>query len=111
LGRPGASAPLRATSVLLYRPLQTAEAAGWAEAGYRQLQALAAGFPEAGDADALLAAAEGAYQQDRGWGSVEAAFGPLDDLDPEPAADQPPPQSADAASESGPADTQAPRTY
>ncbi len=113
LGRPSASATLRATSVLLYRPLQTAEAARFVEDGYQQLQALARQDPAAGDADALLAVAEHAYGQDRGWGSVEAAFGPLDDLEPElePAADQPPSGPPHAGRDGGPADTQAPRTW
>lgn len=99
LDRPSTSALLGATSVLLYRPLHTAEAARLAEDGYQHLQALARQDPAAGDADALLAVAERAYQQDRGWGSVEAAFGPFDDLEPEPAADQPSPGPPGAGSD------------
>jgi hypothetical protein len=63
-----------------------------------------------GDADALLAAAEQAYQQDRGWNSIEAAFGPLDDLEAEPTADQTPPAPTDTGSDSGPAETRVPQT-
>jgi len=110
LGRPSLSAPLRATSVLLFRPLQTADAARKMEAGCHQLQALAHQDPAVGDAEALFAVAEHAYRQDRGWGSIKAAFGPLDDLEPAPAAPQTPPGSPDAGSDSGPADTRAPQT-
>jgi tetratricopeptide (TPR) repeat protein len=110
LGRPDASASLRAASVLLYRPLQKANAARWAEVGYQQLQTLARQHPAAGDADALLALAERAYRQDRGWGSIEATFGPLDDLESEPSADETPPGPPGERRDSGPVDTRSPRS-
>jgi tetratricopeptide (TPR) repeat protein len=84
--RPSASAPLRATAVLLFQRIPTREAAGAAARGYRALQELARLDPAAGNADTLLALAENAYGRDQGWGNVQAAFGPLDDLESGPPA-------------------------
>jgi hypothetical protein len=83
---PSASASLRATAVLLFQRVPTREAAGAIARGYRKLQELARLDPAAGNADTLLALAEDAYSKDQGWGNVQAAFGPLDDLESEPPA-------------------------
>src|SRR5262245_48100241 len=66
LGRPEASAPLRAISVLPLRPVQTPDAAREAEDGYQQLQALARQSPIVEGAEGLLVAAARAYAADKG---------------------------------------------
>jgi hypothetical protein len=65
-GPPEASPSLRAISVLLYRPLQTPDAAGQAENGYRQLQALTCEDRTVEGADGLLIAAAQGYAAEQG---------------------------------------------
>jgi hypothetical protein len=81
-GRPSVSAALRASSVLLFQTVHSGTAAQLAVAGYQELMRVARLDPAIGDAKAVLALAERTYQKDRGWGVVQAAFGPLDDLEP-----------------------------
>ena len=106
-GHASISAPLRATSVLLFRTIPAADSADGAAAGHRKLQELVRRDPTLGDVDAVLAAAERAYGKDRGWGSVQTAFGPLDDLEPAGAIST---ELPNERHERGPAGTERPPT-
>jgi tetratricopeptide (TPR) repeat protein len=106
-GSSTASAPLRATAVLLFQRSPTREAAGAAARGYRKLQELARLDPAAGNADTLLALAKDAYRKDRGWGGIKATFGPLDDQESMQRANRAPAEPPNERHDGGPSGTKA----
>jgi tetratricopeptide (TPR) repeat protein len=75
-----ASAMVRATATVLLRSVDTAEASVLREVAYQELDAMTRLDPTIGDSETLLASADRSYRTDRGWPSIQSAFGPLDNL-------------------------------
>jgi tetratricopeptide (TPR) repeat protein len=84
LNRPSLSCPLRATAVAIFQSIKSLRATRAGEATLNQLQEMGCLDAVAGDAALLVERAQDDYRTDRGWASVRAAFGALDDLEPEP---------------------------